>query len=88
MHSPQSAPPQLTFRAVVLAIVLAVILAAANTYRGLFPGLTIASAIPAAVVSMAVLRLFGGGIFSKTTSYSAAPSWWSDKRSMLVDQLG
>ena len=37
------------------------VLAAANTYLGLFAGLTIASAIPAAVVSMAVLRLLGGG---------------------------
>ena len=54
-------PPELTFRAVALAIVLAVILAAANTYLGLFAGLTIASAIPAAVVSMAILKLFGGG---------------------------
>ena len=54
-------PPQLTLRAILLAIVLAMILAAANTYLGLFAGMTIASAIPAAVVSMAVLRLFGGG---------------------------
>jgi len=54
-------PPQLTIRAVVLAIVLAMILAAANTYLGLFAGMTIASAIPAAVVSMAVLRVLGGG---------------------------
>jgi putative OPT family oligopeptide transporter len=54
-------PPQLTFRAVTLAIVLAMILAAANTYLGLFAGMTIASAIPAAVVSMAVLRALGGG---------------------------
>ena len=53
--------PQMTLRAVALSIVLAVILAAANTYLGLFAGLTIASAIPAAVVSMAVLRVFGGG---------------------------
>jgi putative OPT family oligopeptide transporter len=53
--------PQLTLRAVLLAIVLAMILAAANTYLGLFAGMTIASAIPAAVVSMAVLRLLGGG---------------------------
>ena len=55
------AAPELTFRAVALAIVLAMILAAANTYLGLFAGMTIASAIPAAVVSMAVLRLLGGG---------------------------
>ena len=52
--------PQLTFRAIALAVVLAMLLAAANTYLGLFAGLTIASAIPAAVVSMAVLRLLGG----------------------------
>jgi putative OPT family oligopeptide transporter len=44
-----------------LSIVLAVILAAANTYLGLFAGLTISTAIPAAVVSMAVLKLLGGG---------------------------
>ena len=53
--------PQLTFRAVLLSIILAVILAAANTYLGLFAGLTISTAIPAAVVSMAVLKLLGGG---------------------------
>lgn len=53
--------PQLTARAVILSIVLAMILAAANTYLGLFAGLTIATAIPAAVVSMAVLRVLGGG---------------------------
>jgi putative OPT family oligopeptide transporter len=53
--------PQLTFRAVLLSIILAVILAAANTYLGLFAGLTISSAIPAAVVSMAVLKVLGGG---------------------------
>jgi putative OPT family oligopeptide transporter len=53
--------PQLTVRAIVLSIVLAVILAAANTYLGLFAGLTISSSIPAAVVSMAVLRVLGGG---------------------------
>ncbi|HKE45546.1 MAG TPA: oligopeptide transporter, OPT family [Steroidobacteraceae bacterium] len=53
--------PQLTPRAIVLAIILAMLLAAANTYLGLFAGLTIASAIPAAVVSMGVLRALGGG---------------------------
>src|SRR4029078_3536099 len=53
--------PQLSARAIVLSIILAMILAAANTYLGLFAGLTISSSIPAAVVSMAVLRLLGGG---------------------------
>ncbi|MFT4178952.1 MAG: oligopeptide transporter, OPT family, partial [Thermomonas sp.] len=61
MTNPGSAAPQLTFRAVVLAVILAMILSAANAYLGLFAGLTIATAIPAAVVSMGVLRLLGGG---------------------------
>jgi putative OPT family oligopeptide transporter len=51
--------PQLTFRAIVLSILLTVLLASANAYLGLFAGLTVATAIPAAVVSMAVLRLLG-----------------------------
>jgi putative OPT family oligopeptide transporter len=61
MNSNAATAPQLTLRAILLAIILAVILAAANTYLGLFAGMTIASAIPAAVISMAVLRLLGGG---------------------------
>ncbi|HKX98911.1 MAG TPA: OPT/YSL family transporter, partial [Steroidobacteraceae bacterium] len=52
-------PAQLTFRAIVLSLILAVLLAAANAYLGLFAGLTVATAIPAAVVSMGVLRLLG-----------------------------
>ncbi|WP_257385523.1 OPT family oligopeptide transporter [Tahibacter caeni] len=59
--STPAAVPQLTIRAVALSVVLAMILAAANTYLGLFAGLTIATAIPAAVISMAVLRVLGGG---------------------------
>ena len=61
MNTPSVLAPQLTLRAVILAIILAMILAAANTYLGLFAGMTIASAIPAAVISMAVLRVLGGG---------------------------
>ena len=61
MANSGSGTPQLTVRAVILAVVLAMILSAANAYLGLFAGLTIATAIPAAVVSMGVLRLLGGG---------------------------
>lgn len=59
--SATQSPPQLTPRAIILSVVLAMMLAAANTYLGLFAGLTIATAIPAAVMSMAVLRALGGG---------------------------
>ncbi|HWJ37061.1 MAG TPA: oligopeptide transporter, OPT family [Steroidobacteraceae bacterium] len=51
--------PQLTLKAVLLSIILTVILASANAYVGLFAGITVATAIPAAVISMAVLPLFG-----------------------------
>ena len=61
MYRPQQPAPQLSVRAIGLSIVLATILAAANSYLGLFAGMTIASAIPSAVVSMAVLRALGGG---------------------------
>ena len=50
---------QLTLRAVVLSVLLTLVLAAANAYLGLFAGLTVSTAIPAAVLSMAVLRVLG-----------------------------
>jgi putative OPT family oligopeptide transporter len=50
--------PEITFKAVVLSIILSAVLAGANAYLGLFAGMTVSASIPAAVVSMAVLRLF------------------------------
>lgn len=50
--------PEITFKAVVLSVVLAAVLAGANAYLGLFAGMTVSASIPAAVVSMAVLRFF------------------------------
>jgi putative OPT family oligopeptide transporter len=50
--------PEITIKAVVLSVVLAAVLAGANAYLGLFAGMTVSASIPAAVVSMAVLRLF------------------------------
>jgi putative OPT family oligopeptide transporter len=50
--------PQITFKAVVLGILLSAILAGANAYLGLKVGMTVSASIPAAVISMAVLRLF------------------------------
>jgi putative OPT family oligopeptide transporter len=59
--STQKNVPQMSLRAIILAIVLAMLLGAGNAYIGLFAGLTIASAIPAAVISMAVLSMLGRG---------------------------
>ncbi len=51
---------ELTARAIVLGIVLALILGAANAYLGLYAGMTVSASIPAAVISMALLRVLGG----------------------------
>jgi uncharacterized oligopeptide transporter (OPT) family protein len=50
--------PEITIKAVILGVVLSMVLAAANAYLGLFAGMTVSASIPAAVVSMGVLRLF------------------------------
>lgn len=50
--------PEITVKAVVLGVVLSGLLAAANAYLGLKVGLTVSASIPAAVISMAVLRFF------------------------------
>ncbi|MDX1561776.1 MAG: oligopeptide transporter, OPT family, partial [Gammaproteobacteria bacterium] len=49
---------QLTPRAIILGILLAAVLAGANAYLGLFAGMTVSASIPAAVVSMAILKFF------------------------------
>src|SRR5215211_1542732 len=49
---------ELTVRGIILGAILTVILTAANVYAGLKIGLTVATSIPAAVISMAVLRSF------------------------------
>ena len=49
---------ELTLRGIILGALLTVIFTAANVYLGLKVGLTFATSIPAAVISMAVLKLF------------------------------
>jgi putative OPT family oligopeptide transporter len=56
--SQDSTLPQLTAKAIVLGIVLSMVLAGANAYLGLFAGMTVSASIPAAVISMGILRLF------------------------------
>jgi putative OPT family oligopeptide transporter len=50
---------EITVKAVILGLLLAVALAAANAYLGLKVGMTVAASIPAAAVSLGVLRAFG-----------------------------
>ncbi|MEO7277061.1 MAG: oligopeptide transporter, OPT family [Sphingomicrobium sp.] len=49
---------ELTIRGIILGALITVLFTAANVYLGLRAGLTFATSIPAAVISMAVLKLF------------------------------
>ena len=51
---------ELTLRALILGVLITVLFTAANVYFGLKAGLTFATSIPAAVISMAVLRALRG----------------------------
>ena len=62
---PDMKMPEFTLRAVLLGLIMTVILGAANAYLGLRAGQTIAATYPAAVIGMAVLRLFKGSILEE-----------------------
>ncbi len=49
--------PEMTATSVILGIILAIVFGAANAYLGLKVGLTISASIPAAVISMGVIRV-------------------------------
>lgn len=49
--------PELTVTSIVMGIILAVIFGAANAYLGLRVGMTVSASIPAAVISMGVIRV-------------------------------
>lgn len=50
--------PEITFRAIIIGIFLGVIFGIGNTYLGLKVGTTVSASIPAAVMSMAILKAF------------------------------
>ena len=62
---------EFTWRALVLGLVMCVILGAANAYLGLRAGQTIAATYPAAVIGMAVLRVFKGSILEENIARTA-----------------
>lgn len=50
--------PELTLRGMILGVLITIIFTASNVYLGLKVGLTFSSSIPAAIISMAILRFF------------------------------
>jgi len=67
--------PEITIKAFILGMVLSMILGAANAYLGLFAGMTVSASIPAAVLSMAFLKLFrNNNILENNNAQTAASS--------------
>src|SRR6266404_9111893 len=62
---------EFTLRAVLLGLIMCVVLGAANAYLGLKAGITIAATYPAAVIGMAVLRIFKGSILEENIARTA-----------------
>ena len=49
--------PEITVTSIILGVILAVVFGAANAYLGLRVGMTVSASIPAAVISMGVIRV-------------------------------
>lgn len=60
INDPYSGYKELTLRGVILGIIITIVFTASNIYLGLKVGLTFASSIPAAVLSMALLKFAKG----------------------------
>ena len=49
--------PEFTVTALLIGILLAIVFGAANAYLGLLVGMTVSASIPAAVISMGIIRV-------------------------------
>ena len=65
---------ELTVRSILLAIVLTVILAISNTYLALKLGILTSASIPAAIISMGILRLFKHSTILENNAVQTAAS--------------
>ena len=63
---------EFTVRAVLLGLGMAIILGSANAYLGMKAGMTVSATFPAAVVAMAVLRIFRGSVLEENISRTTA----------------
>ncbi|HMG56410.1 MAG TPA: oligopeptide transporter, OPT family [Kofleriaceae bacterium] len=67
--------PELTIGVILLGSVLSVVLGGANAYLGMFAGMTVSASVPAAVISMGILRaLRTGNILQNNAVQTAAAS--------------
>jgi len=63
---------EFTFKAVLVGAIFSIVLGAANAYLGLKAGMTVAATFPAAVMAMAVLKVFKGTILEENICRTTA----------------
>lgn len=56
---------EFTIKALIIGLIMSVVLGAANAYLGLKAGMTIAATYPAAVIGMALIKIFKGSILEE-----------------------
>lgn len=72
--SPEKNVAELSFRAVVLAVILTVLLAMSNAYLALKLGILTSASIPAAIISMGILRFFKNSTILENNAVQTAAS--------------
>src|SRR5687768_17773403 len=60
--------PELTIRSIVLGGLITLLFTAANVYLGLRLGITFATSIPAAVISMAILKFYADSTIDRKST--------------------
>ncbi len=66
--------PEITVKVILFGVLLSVVLSAANAYLGLFAGMTVSASIPAAVMSMAIFKLFKKSTILENNAVQTAAS--------------
>lgn len=72
--SPDASVAELTFRVVVLAVILTLVLAISNAYLALKLGILTSASIPAAMISIGILRFFKGSTLLENNAVQTAAS--------------
>ena len=70
----ESTMAELTLRSIVLAIILTLLLATSNAYLALKLGILTSASIPAAIISMGILRFFKGATILENNAVQTAAS--------------
>src|SRR3984885_4308813 len=82
-QTPAQQPKELTARGLILGVVITVLFTAANVFFGLKAGLTFSTSIPAAVISMAILRSFKGSTIQENNIVQTVASSAGTLSSMI-----